>query len=173
MFYVLQQTPQKKRAWEEYMHPYGTLKVLLCRFSGENCQIWGFGCLSRSVPVGCKYCHQALFEHFSGGLTIQDALPHHIGWFLKFCISAIFCPKMASNTPKWGICRNFCRYFDGHGHSTDVRTYLILCRGVYQVYLKNFNPLTPGCAPHCGVRVAETPKTPNFGRKSRFCRNFA
>ena len=136
-------------------------------------KILGFVWLPWSVPVGCKYCPQALFKHLSGGLTIQDAFPDHLGWFLKFCFSAIFCPKMASNTPKWGVCRNFCRYFEGHGHSTDVRTYLILCGGVYQVYLMNFNPLTSGCAPHCGVRVAETPKTPNFGRKSRYCRNFA
>ena len=32
----------KKRAWGEYIHPYGTPKVLLCGFSGEIRQIWGF-----------------------------------------------------------------------------------------------------------------------------------
>ena len=46
----------KKRAWGEYVHPYGTPKVLLCGFSGENRQILDFGFLSWSVPVGCKYC---------------------------------------------------------------------------------------------------------------------
>ena len=145
-------------------------------FAGSVVKIVKFWILASCLGVclqGANTAPQALFRHFSEGLTIQDAFPDHLGWFLKFCISAIFCPKMASNTPKWGICRNFCRYFEGHGHSTDVCTYLILCGGVYQVYLKNFNPLTPGCTPYCGVWVAETPKTPNFGRKSRYCRNFA
>ena len=57
-------------AWGEYVHPYGTPKVLLCGFSGENRQILDFGFLSWSVPVGCKYCPQALFRHISGGITI-------------------------------------------------------------------------------------------------------
>ena len=74
--------------------------------------------------------------------------------------------------PQRGTCRNFCRYFEDHGHSTDVRTYFILCEGVYQVNLNNLNPLTLGCAPHCVVRVAETPKILNSSRKSQFCRNF-
>ena len=120
----------KKRAWGEYLHPYGTPKVLLCGFSGENRQILDFGFLSWSVPVGCKYCPQALFRHFGRN--------NHLG-----CFSASFrrVPEIlyfghilsqnGLKRPQRGTCRNFCCCFEGPGHSTDVRTYLILCGSVY------------------------------------------
>ena len=60
----------KKRALGEYMHPYGTLKVLLCRFSGENRQNFGFWLVALECACRVQILPQALFKHFSGGLTI-------------------------------------------------------------------------------------------------------
>tara|TARA_B100001964_G_C13729329_1_gene378114 strand:- start:212 stop:499 length:288 start_codon:yes stop_codon:yes gene_type:complete len=63
----------KKRAWGEYLHPYGTYENLGCRFSSENGRNLDFGPGCRSVPLGCKYSSQALFGQVWGSFMHKEA----------------------------------------------------------------------------------------------------
>ena len=173
MFYFLQKTQKFSKKGLGVSMCTHTAHPKFC-FAGSVVKIVKFWILASCLGVCLQGANTAPspFQAYFGRCNHLGCFPASFRRVPEILYFGHILSQNGLKRPQRGTCRNFCRYFEGPGHSTDVRTYLILCVSVYQVYLKNFNPLTPGCAPHCGIQVAETPKIPNFGRKSRFCRNF-
>ena len=87
-----------------------------------------------------------------------------------------FWPYMGPNRPKWGICRNFYPHFEAGGHVPGVRTYFIQREGVYWVYLKSFDPLTPQYSPlrsHLEVVANRNPESTGIRPKIAFLQLYA
>ena len=82
----------KKRAWGEYLHPYGTSEIFTCGFRGQNREIFGFGPGPPSVPVGCKYPPQALFRQVLKDFMHKEAFWDHLGGLPKIHILVIYGP---------------------------------------------------------------------------------
>ena len=84
----------KKRAWGEYLHPYGTSEISTCGFWDQKYEIFVFGQLPQSVPAGCKYAPQALFEQLLGSFMPKEAFWAHLEGLAKNHILVIYGPQI-------------------------------------------------------------------------------